>query len=351
MDKRASAGLTRIVDVARLAGVSTATVDRVLNRRSGVRAITVQRVLKAATELDYMPGEDLLAAMMPKPMRLLFLLPDGTNRFLTMLGQLIAHSETRLEPFNVRCHVETIKSFNPELLARRLRHSRDKVDGIAFMALEHPAVREAVNLLAERGVPTVTLISDILNARRAAYVGLDNRSAGRTAGYLIARFIGPRPAKVAMIAGSLSYRAHGEREMGFLHLLEEQFPAIKVVGLREGLDDAERNYRQTRMLLGQHPDLAGIYNIGGGPDGVARALKETVREHDVVFVGHGLTPDTRSLLIAGTMDAVITQNPLNTMMDCVAIFNNLRAGRDAQHGVETPRSEIIFRENIPRVND
>jgi LacI family transcriptional regulator len=347
MDRLSTPGLSRIIDVARVAGVSTATVDRVLNRRPGVRAITMQLVLQAAAELDYMPAEDLAAAMTPKPMRLLFLLPDGTNRFLSMLGQLIARSEIRLIPFNVRCRVETIKSFNPELLARRLWHYRDKVDGIAFMALEHPAVRETVNMLAERGMPTVTLISDILNARRAAYVGLDNRSAGRTAGYLIARFIGPRPAKVAMIAGSLSYRAHEEREMGFLHLFEELFPAIKVVGLREGLDDADRNYRQTRMLLGQHPDLAGIYNIGGGADGVARALKEMDREREVVFIGHGLTPDTRSLLIDGTMDAVITQNPQNAMMSCVAIFNNIRAGMDAMHGVEAPRSEIIFRENIP----
>ena len=347
MERVATAGLSRVEDVARLAGVSTATVDRVLHRRPGVRAITVQKVLRAAAELDYMPAEELQAAMIPKPMRLLFLLPAGTNRFLSMLGQLIANSEARLASFNVRCQVETIKSFNAELLARRLLSCRDKVDGVAFMALEHPAVREAVNSLCERGVPTVTLISDILNARRAAYVGLDNRSAGRTAGYLIARFIGNRPAKVAMIAGSLSYRAHEEREMGFLHLFEELFPAIKVVGLREGQDDAERNYRQTRMLLGQHPDLAGIYNIGGGADGVAKALKEMHRERDVVFVGHGLTPDTRSLLIDGSMDAVITQNPVNTLMSCVSIFNNLRAGRSAEHGVELPRSEIIFRENIP----
>jgi LacI family transcriptional regulator len=126
------------------------------------------------------------------------------------------------------------------------------------------------------------------------------------------------------------------------------FAAIKVVGLREGRDDADRNYRQTRMLLGQHPDLAGIYNIGGGADGVARALKEMDREREVVFIGHGLTADTRSLLIDGTMDAVITQNPLNAMMGCVAIFNNLRAGREAMHGVEAPRSEIIlFRRKTP----
>jgi LacI family transcriptional regulator len=347
MEKPVTSGLSRILDVARRAGVSTATVDRVLNRRPGVRPITVQRVLAAASELNYMPAADLQAAMAPKPMRLLFMLPAGTNRFLSTLGQLIAHSEVRLAPFNVRCQVDYIKSFNPELLARRLWHCRDKVDGIAFMALEHPAVREAVDVLAERGVPTVTLISDILNSRRAAYVGLDNRSAGRTAGYMIARFIGPKPAKVAMIAGSLSYRAHEEREMGFLHVFEELFPAVKVVGLREGHDDADRNYRQTRMLLGQHPDLAGIYNIGGGADGVGRALKEMNRAREVVFVGHGLTSDTRGLLIEGTMDAVITQNQLATVMSCVGIFNNLRAGRAAMHGIEAPRSEIIFRENIP----
>ncbi|MET4173273.1 LacI family transcriptional regulator [Bradyrhizobium sp. LA6.1] len=347
MNKPVAASLSRIVDVARRAGVSTATVDRVLNRRPGVRAITQQRVLAAATELDYMPAENILAAMRPKPMRLLFLLPAGTNRFLSTLGQLIAHSDGRLAPFNVHCQVDTIKGFNPDLLARQLWRARDKADGIAFMALEHPVVREAVDRLAEHGVPTVTLISDILNARRAAYIGLDNRSIGRTAGYLIARFLGERPAKVAMIAGSRSYRAHEEREMGFLHVFEELFPAIKVVGLREGHDDADRNYRQTRMLLGQHPDLAGIYNIGGAADGVARALNEMNRARDVVFIGHGLTSDTRSFLLDGTMDAVITQNQLNTMMSCVGIFDNLRAGRSAMHGIEAPRSEIIFRENIP----
>lgn len=167
------------------------------------------------------------------------------------------------------------------------------------MALEHPTVREAVDWLADRGVPAVALISDIANTRRVAYVGLDNRSAGRTAGYLLARFIGRKPAKVAMIAGSLSYRAHEEREMGFLHLFEDLFPQIQVVGLREGHDEEARNYRQTKTLLAQHPDLAGIYNIGGGPEGIARALKASGRQHEVVFVGHGLTPDTRSLLIEG----------------------------------------------------
>lgn len=336
----------RVEDVAHLSGVSTATVDRVLNQRPGVRAVTVQRVLKAAAELGYVM-DGALPAQALKPLRLAFLLPAGGNRFLSLLGRYIGSSRDQLASFNMRARVDYIESFKPELLAQHLRKICRDVDGIAFMALEHPAVREAVDHLAERGIPTVTLISDVANSRRVAYVGLDNRSAGRTAAYLIARFIGKRPAKVAVIAGSLSYRAHEEREMGFLHLFQEMFPEIEVVGLREGHDDEAKNYRQTKTLLAQHPDLAGIYNIGGGPEGIARALKETGRQHEVAFVGHGLTPDTRALLMDGTMDAVITQHPQAALMDCVSIFANLRAGRPAQQGTTLPRTEIILRENLP----
>lgn len=334
-------------DIARLAKVSTATVDRVLNHRPGVRDATMQKVLKAAAQLDYLPEADLYAAMTPKPMRISFLLPKGTNRFINMLGDTVNYSQESWAPFNVKSRVEYIEGFNPKLLAAALLRQTERADGVAFMAIEHPLIQDAVETLVAKGIHVVTLISDISNSRRAAYIGLDNRAAGRTAAYLIARFIGPRPAKVAMIAGSLSYRAHEEREMGFLYLFKELFPTIDVVGLREGQDNAQENYRLTRQLLEQSPDLAGIYNIGGASDGVAKALKEAGLEHKVVFIGHGLTPDTRALLIDGTMDAVITQNPQSATMNCIRIFANLRDQRALMSGVDPVHSQIVFRENLP----
>jgi LacI family transcriptional regulator len=316
-----------------------------------VRASRVPRVMRAAADLGYVSLFEAWTAMAPKPLRLSFLIPEGSNRFLRMLGDLIGCSQEHWAPFNVRCTAEYIESFNPEALARQLLRHGKKSDGIAFMALEHPLVREAVAALAEQGVPTVTLISDLSSSRRAAYVGLDNRAAGRTAAYLIARFMGPVPrgkhAKVAMIAGSLSYRAHEEREAGFLHLFQEQYPGVHVVGLREGHDDAEKNYRQARALFEQHGDLDGLYNIGGGAEGIGRAIHEAGLSRKPVFIGHGLTPDTRALLIDGTMDAVITQNPQGAVMNCVRIFANLRDGREPHGGVEQTRSQVIFRENLP----
>jgi len=337
----------RVADVAREAGVSTATVDRVLHGRPNVRHATVQKVLKAAARLEYLPEADFHARSAPAPMQLAFLLPAGTNRYLRMLGDYIGYAEDVWAPFNARCRCHSIDSFDPAVLAEALlRHGR-KADGVAFMGLEHPLVREAVDTLADRGVPVVTLISDLSHSRRVAYVGLDNRAAGRTAGTLIGRFIGPRTGKVAMIAGSLSYRGHEEREMGFLHVMRELFPDLAVVGLREGRDDAATNHRLVRGLLEQHADLLGLYNIGGASDGVGRALKEAGREHDVVFVGHGLTSDTRVMLIDGTMDAVITQYPHTTVMNCVRVFANLRDGRDVMTGVEPVRISIVLRDNLP----
>jgi LacI family transcriptional regulator len=337
----------RIVDVANAAGVSTATVDRVLNGRPNVRPATAQRVLKAAASLQYLPEADLLRSLQPPPMELAFLLPAGTNRYLRMLGDSIAYATDWLAPFNVRCRAQLIDSFDPSRVAAALlRHGR-RAQGVAFMALEHPVVREAVDALAERGVHVITLISDLSQSRRVAYVGMDNRAAGRTAGTLIGRFLGGQEGPVAMIAGSLSYRGHEDREMGFLHLMSEKFPALKVVGVREGRDDADANYRLARGLLKQHPDLVGLYNIGGGADGVARAIREARREARMVFVAHGLTPDTRALLIDGTLDAVINQHPHTMVLNCVRIFTNLRDGRSATSGVEPVRISIVLRENLP----
>ncbi len=64
------------------------------------------------------------------------------------------------------------------------------IDGVAVVALDHPAVTEAINALADAGVVVLTLVSDVPNSRRAHYVGIDNFAAGRTAASLIGRFVG-----------------------------------------------------------------------------------------------------------------------------------------------------------------
>lgn len=338
---------SRVVDIARLAGVSTATVDRVINRRSGVKPATAQRVIRAAIDLDYLEDGSPALVASSAPLQVTFVLPSGLNHWMRMLGDYVGRVESQMLPFNVKCRCVYVEGFNPELLAKKLLEHGRRSDGIALVALDHPLVREAVNQLEDKGVHVLTLASDLSGSRRTAYVGLDNRAAGRTAGLLLGRFLGERRGKVAMIAGSLIYRGHGEREMGFQHLLAEVFPHLHLVGLREGQDDAQRNFEQARIMLATHPDLVGIYNIGGGSDGVARALKDSRRDQSVVFVGHEVTTDTRAYLMDGTIDAVISQNPQVEIMNSIRIFANLREGKSPLSGIEPVRIGVVLKENLP----
>lgn len=343
------ANLPSMSDVAASAGVSLATVDRVLNRRKGVKARTVARVLKVAVELGYMEAEERDRLSRPRPPNVVFLLPKGANPYLRLLGEkvrAVAQTGSRDEA-PVRCFF--IESFDAGALAAALRHHARWADGIAFMAIDHPLVREAAEEVSAGGTRLVTIVSDLPHPGREAYIGLDNQSAGRTAAYLLARFCHVREGSVALVAGSRNYRAHAEREMGFLSLLEEAHPGLRVVGMREGHDDRNENYRHTLSLLDQNPDLVGIYNVGGSSDGIGRALRERGKGGNVVFIGHGMTSDTRRLLIDGIMDAVINSDPDQIIARALTRFTRMQEDvRKNGDPTQAPLAmQVIFRENIP----
>jgi len=341
----------KISDIAKEAGVSTATVDRVLNNRSGVHTRTREQVLQTAERLGYLPspGTHNGAVQSGAATRIDFLLPGGTNTFMIDLADHIAANAAGRGPA-VDAHVHLIEGFDPDALARALLALQGETGGVGVIALDHPTVREAIREVGRSGLPVVTMVSDISNVPRLGYVGIDNRAAGRLAGHLLGRFLRPgdTPGRtnVALFAGSLSYRGHEEREMGFRHILSEAFPDLRIVELREVKDDTERSYAEASALLEAYDDIGGIYNIGAGNRGIARALEERGRAQDIVFVGHELTPHTRRFLLSGTMDAVIDQNPRVEARD--AIDHLLAAARR-----ETPpdlpqiRIQAIFRENIP----
>ncbi|MGI3163591.1 LacI family DNA-binding transcriptional regulator [Pseudooceanicola sp. 200-1SW] len=329
-----------LVDIAARAGVSLATVDRVMNRRKGVAERTRRRVLEAAQAVGYLGDDELATIGAARPMNVTVLLPAGMNPYLRLLGDRVRERVDRSganDPF-LRCYF--IDSFDAGALAEALRRSADWADGIAFFAIEHPEVRAAAAEVAAGGTKLVTIVSNLGERAGVAHVGLDNHAVGRTAGLLVGRFAGRREGTVALVAGSRNYRAHSDREAGFLSELEEMFPRLRLVGLREGHDDAAQNYRHALALLEQEPDLLGIYNVGGSSGGITRALRELDRG-DVVFVGHGLTPDTRRALLDGTMDAVFDQDP-DDLID-----RAIRSLSQPETPAKPLKLEIYFRENLP----
>ena len=338
---------TTIGEIAREAGVSAATVDRVLNKREGVGARTKNSVLMVAQRLGYFEGREndfnLSFQAVPK-LRLDFILPTANNQFMDALRTEIEKQAGVRENLEVR--VTGVDGINPRQLAEKVRALEGLSDGIGIVALDHPDVREAIRTVAARGTKVVTIASDISHVPRVAYIGIDNRAAGRLAGYLMHRFYsGSGSGKVALFSGSLSYRGHEEREMGFRHILSEESQQLQIVEQLEMMDDPDQAFEIAMAVLGRHPDLSAIYNVGAGNSGIARALKAKDLRHHVLFVGHDATEDTRQLLLEGTLDAVIDQNP---RVEAREALNALEAAITAKYFEKhSPRLQVIFKENIP----
>jgi LacI family transcriptional regulator len=204
---------------------------------------------------------------------------------------------------------------------------------LGILALDHPKTRDALRSLAEAGVRLVTIASDIPAAPRAAYIGIDNRLAGRTAAWIMGRTIGERHGTIAVFKGSRSYRGHEEREAGFRSVVVEDFQDLSISSVVEVAEDSRKSYTETLGVLRREKDLAGLYRIGAGGQGIVQGLREVVLRRNPVFVCHDLTADTRSYLLEGVAAAVIDQNArLMAQQSVIQLLGSMVSSRHFCHG-------------------
>ena len=197
-----------------------------VNRRDGVRGKTAARVEAALAKLGDRPDAAATRLARTLSFRFAFILPIGANTFMTNLGEQVRRAADWLATQRAFVDVLHVDVFDPDALASALGSLPPSYHGVATIALDHPKVRAAIDELANRGVPVVTLVSDAPSSRRLHYVGIDNPAAGRTAATLMGRFLRSRRGTIGVIAGSLVLRDHAERQFGFLQILSSEYPDL-----------------------------------------------------------------------------------------------------------------------------
>ncbi len=343
----APVGRATLEDVARTAGVSIATVDRVINRREGVRAKTIARVETAVAKLGYRADPAATRLARNQSFRFLFILPTGANSFMTLLAEQVARTADWLASQRAFVDVRHVDVFDADVLAGALETVSRGYHGVATIALDHPRVRAAIDDLADRNIPVVTLVSDAPTSRRLHYVGIDNPAAGRTAASLMGRFLKGRKGLIGIVAGSLALRDHAERQFGFHQVLASEYRDLIMLPAIEGRDDNERTRLVTAEMLARQPDLIGIYNVGAGNRGIATALEEAGRSGNIVWIAHELTVHTRRFLLHGVIDAIISQNPGHEARSAGRVLLAQCWGDPIMADQERIGIDIFLRDNLP----
>lgn len=227
-----------IIDVAQEAGVSTATVSRVLNNSRSVSEETCRRVKAAIAKLDYTPNMGSRNLRRKESRVILVMLPD----IGTFYGGILAGIDIRARQAGYNPLI-TATNRNP-VHERELTRMLDQrlADGVICMTPTLPSREMAA--LNER-FPVIQCCEYYENAG-LSHVSIDNYTATyQAASY----FVRTGHTRIGMISSTNAYISTRLREKAYRQALEDNGLPFRPEYLRQGTYSFESGYEHAQVLL------------------------------------------------------------------------------------------------------
>lgn len=297
-------------EIARLAGVSRATVDRVVNQRGKVNAEVEARILKIMRENHY--KKNTIGSRLVKSNRTIRIGVIIQSRDTIFMDELISEMKAA-EPSlgrNIDLQLD-LHDYDGIDLEKQLsildELEKEQVDGIALTPVEDIAVSRKIDHLQKKGIPVVTFNTDLPFSKRLCYVGQDATLSGRACANLMNLML-PDGGEVLVITGNYSNLSQRRRVEGFQSEVRMLFPKLRLLPVENGNDTYESSYEAALRALKEYPDIRGIYIAANGQTGVCDAMRELRCRDRIRYICHDLTKPNIACLREGMIDFVIDQD-------------------------------------------
>jgi LacI family transcriptional regulator len=269
------------------------------------------------------------------------------DRFSAAVKSALELELPMLRPAVVRSRFDFRETARPGELVKVLDGIRHRgSSGVILKAPDEPDVSDAIGRLHDAGIPVVTLVTDIALSRRAAYVGIDNRAAGATAAYLVDQWLPGGEDAVLMALSRSAFRGEEEREMGFRGAMRERAGGRVLVEATDtdGIDPAVRD--ATVAILHEHPQISGVYSIGGGNRAILDAFDSVGRDCRV-FVAHDLDRDNLALIRSRRITAVLQHDLRHDMLRACHVIMQANGAMDGPIESVPSQINVITPYNVP----
>lgn len=267
-------GIT-IKEIAELAGVHRSTVDKVLHHREGVSDAVREKIQKIIDENNYQAnpiGKALKMQNKQIKVKVVLLSVDAMSYIQQGMEKMLQNYSA----FQIKIDYEVIKYSD---IAKQQNIINDAVaqqyDGLIISPVNAPEIVNAINLGAEKGVPVVTVNSDIKGSKRFCFIGQDGYKAGRVAGRFMGEFLQGTGMVAILTSGDVQQTfPFGTRDGGFREIIEKFYPEIRILPSVSTYENGTIMYRETKNLLAEYPDLSGIFITCGCVKDAGEAVKQ-----------------------------------------------------------------------------
>lgn len=233
---------------------------------------------------------------------------------------------------------------NDKLLKLLDRMISAKVDGIIVQGVEGERFVDLVHKGVERGIPIITVDTDVSASERKAYVGTDNFYAGKLAGKaIIEKTTGEQ--HVGIVMGRFNAINQKKRLKGFKQIIKD-VPRIQIVAMKESNITSIGAAQATYELLKEYPSIntfLGMSALDG--TGIVEGIQEIAPDKNLTTIAFDIMPETLQLIREGKIDATIAQCPKKMGTKAVNVLMELQE-HDLLHNEINTKTKIIGKDDL-----
>lgn len=340
----------RIKDVAELAGVSVATVDRVLHKRGKISEKALSKVMEALEKTGYKPN--LIASTLGsnKLFRIAAMLPDpAMDDYWTQSGSGIFKATEEWAQYNVRIesfyfNMYDKKSF--QQVAEKILESSP--DGLLLAPIMYHESLDFFGQLKEQDIPYVIFNTNIVEADPLSFIGQDLYQSGRVAAEMLATKVGKSGNLLVLHVYEASGNAMHvkEKERGFReYFANNNLTDFNITSLEFPDFNDTAFVRELQQVLSKQP-VDGIFvPTSKGTHLTAQVLDKTGKK-DIALVGYDLLKDNIHYMYEGVINFLIHQNPRKQAFRGISHLVNYLLFKKQPPLNDLFPLEIIGRENL-----
>lgn len=341
----------RIKDIAKKAGVSIGTVDRVLHDRGEVAAATKEKVLAIAQELHYQPNIVAQALTARRQYQLAALLPKSgkENPFWTLHPQGIEKAIKEIRPFIVNVNYYYFELHNEaDFIQKSEEMMNDNPEGVIFAPILKKEGEQLASELDKKNIPYIFIDTFIENSNCLAFIGEDAYQGGRVAASLID--FGTNPDKdilIVNIAKDIENTQHlNRRNQGFMSYFLDtgQNRGMKIT---VEIPTADKEVVEQKMdhILESNPNIGAILVSSAKTHVIAQYIQNR-KKRGVILVGYELTNNNVDFLKKGIIQFLIGQRPMEQAEKAVRKMFDYLTAKQIPIKREFQPVEIINIENV-----
>lgn len=302
-----------VKEIARLANVSLATVDRVLHNRSGVSEATRMKVQKIVKRLNYRPNILARRLASGKVFHFAALIPAVSEETAYWQAPLngIDRAESELSQYGIKVQRYLFDQNDPKSFTAKGRAILDSnVDGIVLAPSFTEESIQFTTKCRELKIPYVFINTDIPAQNSLCYIGPELFKSG----YLAASLAGysksdkGRVLVVNIVKEIYNQRHVVRKEEGFRSYFRDKNINAEIVEANINQTDYKAIEKRLAEVFEQYPDITSIFVTNSRVFSVARFMeKKGLR--DILLIGYDFIEENIHFLKNGKINFLICQKP------------------------------------------